>query len=139
VPYFDPEDDDVPRSREIVQNPIITQSSLPMGVRVPEEPRAAIEFLQQELAPGIAEGARREVNRWRALQKLYRHCGWGSVHFDGVAFEQQRADWIQEWNHWKEQGLDFMNPGSQHTKEQKREFERQWNLFLITSAGEDHV
>jgi hypothetical protein len=42
-----------------------------------------------------ANDLRRRVNRLRALQKIYRDCGWGSGSFDSEAFAQKRADFIE--------------------------------------------
>jgi len=98
VPYYDPSEDDDPchpPSRKILEDPIIMQNLFPGGIRHPTDTNAAIQHLRQQHGPDGADRLRRDINRLRAWQKIYRDCGWGSGTFDGEAFELKRADFIE--------------------------------------------
>ncbi|CAJ2504006.1 Uu.00g114000.m01.CDS01 [Anthostomella pinea] len=106
VPYYDPTDDGYaePASREIVDSPLIMENFRPLGfsgspVPLPlDDHEAALAKTQEVIGSGGVDGIRERLNRWIALQKLYRDCGWGSGDdddaFDGDEFEARRLDLI---------------------------------------------
>jgi hypothetical protein len=98
VPYYDPDDREKEClfQRNLVENPIVFQNIWPGGIRVPEEITSAIEYLQSE--HGGADGLRRDINRWRALQMHYVDSGWGTAVWDVDAFWERRVAWIRQMN-----------------------------------------
>ena len=88
VPYFN---STKPKSREILENPLIFQNIVPGGMQLPTDPRSAIEQLQS--SGQNVSTLRDSVNRWRSFQKLYQDCGWGIDTFDGGEFERRRQEW----------------------------------------------
>jgi hypothetical protein len=101
----------------MMQNPIVFQNVWPMGIRVPEEPQAAVDFLEQELGHGGADYLRRDITRWRAIQKLSKDCGWGTCNFNGDMFEESRANWVREWNRCRNQELDYTDMRLPHIEQ----------------------
>jgi len=98
VPYYDPSEDDDPchpPSRKILEDPIVMQNLFPGGIRLPTETIAAIQYMRQHHGSDGADGWRRRINRFRAWQKIYQDCGWGSAVFDIEAFELKRSKLIE--------------------------------------------
>ncbi|KAI4656221.1 hypothetical protein J4E93_000940 [Alternaria ventricosa] len=98
VPYYDPSEDDDPShppARKILEDPIIMQNLFPGGIRLPTETTAAIQYMRQHHGSDGADGWRRRINRFRAWQKIYQDCGWGSAVFDIEAFELERSKLIE--------------------------------------------
>ncbi|CAI6336705.1 unnamed protein product [Periconia digitata] len=83
---------DTPRMREILENPVLVGNMLPGFIRLSEDPAQAI----QELDGPYQTQMRMRVNRWKAIQKLYRDCRWGTDGFDGEEFGRIRAEWLRE-------------------------------------------
>lgn len=146
VPFFDPDGWERPPAREIVENPLIFQNFWPGGIRVPMDPVLAVEKVRRELGQESADETRRQINRWRALQKMYRDCGWGTEAFDGELLERRRADWAKEAKEVEKQRWCFLFAPALETAEQqtlqqelRREFNQRWEMFWTESAGGDAV
>lgn len=118
MPYYDPDDreEELLFQRKLVENPIVFQNIWPGGIRVPEEIAAAIEYLQSEHEG--ADGLRRQINRWRALQMHYVDSRWGTDAWDADAFWDRRVAWIrasdalmrerpsEAWSHDRQEHLE---------------------------------
>lgn len=105
--------------------------------------QAALQELGQHIPDDVLP-MRAQLNRWRALQKLYRDCGWGTEGaFDGEEFERRRLAFVTrekalEWKWIKHGG----HPRPTDTEEQQRrrgEINREWDEFWRESAGEYSV
>lgn len=97
VPYYDLEDGHVEAplfQRKLVENPIVFQNIWLGGIRTPDGIAAAIEYMESEHEG--ADGLRRNINRWRALQMHYVDSGWGTNAWDPDAFWEKRFAWIRE-------------------------------------------
>ena len=134
VPYYDANDHDDPPARQIVQDPIIVWNLFPAAIRLPLDTSAAIQHLTQEFGPGSADDLRGSINRWRALQKLYRDCGWGTENFDGEAFERKRAEFIA-----MRKEMDMLFPRHGERILSAEEFSSTWNSFWVQTTGENAV
>jgi hypothetical protein len=77
-----------------LEDPIVMQNLFPGGIRLPSDTTAAIQHRRQQDGSDGADELRRNINRLRAWQKIYRDCGWGLGIFDGEAFERKRVDFI---------------------------------------------
>jgi hypothetical protein len=141
VPLYNPsqEGDSDPPAREIIENPLIFQNIWPGGIRMPVEPTEAIASLRQTSDENVLNDMRQQINRWRALQKLYRDCGWGSESFDGEAFEVKRVDWIRVQDVLGREREEYMfSPVHQTDQHQllRQQVEDRWHTFWTESAGE---
>jgi hypothetical protein len=96
VPYYNPDKDDVPAARKILEDPIAMQNLFPGGIRLPSDHAVAVRELKEKYShdQGGAESVLKDIERWRALQKLYWDCGWAGD-FDGDLFERKRAEFIR--------------------------------------------
>jgi len=88
---------------------------------------------------------RQSYNQWRALQKLYQDCGWGSETFDGEAFERKRREWIAEKKIIERVRRDFLGStmfpryGQEQQYQLPYELWQRWDDFWTKSAGEHAV
>lgn len=134
VPYYDADDHDDPPARQIVQDPINIWNLFPTAPRLPRDTSAAIQHLRQRFGPEGADGLRESINRWRALQKLFRDCGWGTKNFDGEEFERKRAEFIAA-----EKEMEELFPQSNERLLSAEELSSTWNNFWMQTAGENAV
>ncbi|GIJ90568.1 hypothetical protein Asppvi_009525 [Aspergillus pseudoviridinutans] len=86
IPFFDPNDGAEVPIRKIKENPILFQNIFPSGIRLPTEPWAAVQQCRER--QDGQDGIRRDINEWRALQKLYHDTGWESE-FNGELFNDR--------------------------------------------------
>lgn len=144
VPYYDPDyyDAESLYERQLVENPIAFQNIWPGGIRIPEEIPAAIKYMKEEYGQDEADGLRQQINRWRALQRHYLDCGWGTEAWDGDAFWQKRVAWIRDMNVLYYERMRSQ-PSSEYQTEHyyavRQEIEEKWNRFFFESAGERAV
>ena len=142
--YYDPTDGDTPPSREIVENPLIFLNIWPGGVRLPMDNVQVTLAQTGQSGPDSVGSLRHQFNRWRALQKMYRDCGWGAAEtdFDGENFERMRLDWVLRAKRLAWECMKARRQGDPSTEEQRRRREEitgEWDAFWRESAGDDAV
>lgn len=98
----------------------------------------------EQLGPDFLRSMRQQINYWRALQKLYRDCGWGSTAgFDGECFDRRRVEWIAAWKDVDRERLDYglrlPLPETEQQALPSEEAERRYDTFLKESAGENAI
>jgi hypothetical protein len=140
VPFFDPDDGAEVPIRKIKENPIVFQNIWPGGIRLPTDPQAAVQQCgERRDGRGVI---RRNINEWRALQKLYRDAGWESE-FNGELFDDRRRKLLQTMNELQGQSTGWSRiPPHRRTEEQRiaeQEFRQRWEAFWAESAGEYYV
>ncbi|KAF7128419.1 hypothetical protein CNMCM5793_003149 [Aspergillus hiratsukae] len=140
VPFFDPDDGAEVPIRKIMENPILFQNIFPGGIRLPTDPQAAAQQCG-ERRDGH-DGIRRDLNQWRALQKLYRDAGWESE-FDGELFDNRRRDLLRVMDDLQHQSSEWSRiPPHRRTQDERiaeREFRQRREAFWAESAGEYYV
>jgi hypothetical protein len=98
VPYLDPDDAEGPPGRQIIEDPVLFLRAYGarLGFMVPPFASAAeMRGMNQTQREEVGDSLRRRINRWRALQKMYRDCGWGGPDFDGEGFEKRRREYVR--------------------------------------------
>lgn len=142
VPYYNPTDSDEPPSRAIVENPITFQNIWPGAIRLPADNfQAALGQLDLKAQFDF----RQQINYWKAQQKLFLDCGWGTEAFDGELYGRRRAEWIPAAGAMLYEYMtamdQYMTLGESETEQQKHEREAVYercNNFFRMSAG-DHA
>ena len=94
--------------------------------------------------PDFVGSLRHQLNRWRALQKMYRDCGWGAAEADffGEDFERRRLNWIPrakdvEWKCMKDRRRG--DPSTEGQRRRREEVMTEWDAFWRESAGDNAV
>ncbi|GIJ85587.1 hypothetical protein Asppvi_004446 [Aspergillus pseudoviridinutans] len=140
VPFFDPDGEAEVPIRKIMENPILFQNIWPGGVRLPTDPQAAIQQYGENRDG--RDLIRRNINEWRALQKLYRDAGWESE-FNGELFDNRRRDLLRMMDDFQDQSSEWsMIPPHRRTQDERiaeREFRQRQDAFWAESAGEYYV
>lgn len=152
VPSVSPADDDEePPRRELVDNPLILQNAFPGGLRFadPTDFAAAVE---QVRAASVAGGRdpevdvvafREQVNRWRALQKLYRDCGWPREGFRGDELRARMGEWVRRAEEVRYELYAVLGggagPTTEETRARREHVTRNWEAFWAEAAGEGFV
>jgi hypothetical protein len=148
VPIYDLSQGRDPPVRQLIETPAFVANEWPyglcysLGVTVPLDNDAALLALaRQHMSQVGADTIRKDINYWRALQKLYRDAGWDSTNldsFDGVKFERERADWLRRYEDIKDEWMDNLEVP---LEEQLRvsDFRTRWEAFWSESAGDRYV
>lgn len=152
VPFVEPTDDEEePPRRELVDNPLIFQQVFPGGVRFTDltNIRAAVEQVRTSAIrsgdrdPDVDVAVFREqINRWRALQKLYRDCGWPGEGFRAQEFRMKRSEWVRRMEEIRYEFYAVLGDRATPMEEirgRREDVTRRWEAFWADSAGDGFV
>lgn len=140
VPYYDLQDGHAEAplfQRKLVENPIVFQNIWPGGIRIPDGIAAAIEYM--EIEHGGADGLRRNINRWRALQMHYVDSGWGTNAWDPDDFLGKRVRWIGEEHAIMDERPHWAYDPQYREHPMALEWDTRYLEFLKRSAGDRAV
>ena len=132
VPLFD---EASPDSRRILENPICLQNIMFGGIRLPTDPVLAMVQIRRDASEQVVATFREEINRWRALQVLYRRAGWGTERYDSGEFEVLRREWLRRLEQFDRQARLARRRSAAESEAVRLAKE----AFLVEGAGADAV
>ena len=132
VPHFD---ESSPGSRRILENPICLQNIVFGGIHLPTDPALAMAQVRRDGTEQVVATLREAINRWRALQVLYRTAGWGTERYVPEELEALRREWLGRLEQFERQG----RLARRMSAAQSEEIRLAKEVFLAESAGVNAV